>query len=90
MIRSLDLIKDIMNLKNSDLIFGKRFDASLVDASDRVIEQKNYARVVELADTLDLGSSAERCAGSSPVPGTMLPKATPRTRLTTAALCRSL
>lgn len=26
--------------------------------------------MVELADTLDLGSSAERCAGSSPVPGT--------------------
>ena len=31
---------------------------------------KNNARVVKLADTLDLGSSAERCAGSSPVPGT--------------------
>ena len=28
------------------------------------------ARVVELVDTLDLGSSAVRCAGSSPVPGT--------------------
>ena len=26
-----------------------------------------FAPVVELADTLDLGSSAERCAGSSPV-----------------------
>ncbi len=24
-----------------------------------------------MADTLDLGSSAERCAGSSPVPGTI-------------------
>lgn len=32
----------------------------------------DFARVVELADTLDLGSSAERCAGSSPVPGTTL------------------
>ena len=31
-----------------------------------------YARVVELADTLDLGSSAVRCAGSSPVTGTIL------------------
>ncbi len=27
--------------------------------------------MVELADTLDLGSSAERLAGSSPVPGTI-------------------
>ena len=26
-----------------------------------------YAGVVKLADTLDLGSNAERCAGSSPV-----------------------
>ena len=26
-----------------------------------------YAAVVKLADTLDLGSNAERCAGSSPV-----------------------
>ncbi len=26
-----------------------------------------------MADTLDLGSSAERCAGSSPVPGTKFP-----------------
>jgi hypothetical protein len=31
-----------------------------------------YAWVVELVDTLDLGSSAERCRGSSPLPGTML------------------
>ncbi len=28
------------------------------------------AGVVELADTLALGASAARCAGSSPVPGT--------------------
>ena len=26
-----------------------------------------YADMVKLADTLDLGSNAERCAGSSPV-----------------------
>lgn len=71
-----------MNLENPVFIFDRRFDASFVDASDRVFEQKNYARVVELADTLDLGSSAERCAGSSPVPGT--------TSLTAAVLCRSL
>ena len=32
--------------------------------SDR---QFNCAGVVKLADTLDLGSNAERCAGSSPV-----------------------
>ena len=30
-----------------------------------------YARVVELADTLDLGSSISVCAGSSPVTGTI-------------------
>ena len=29
--------------------------------------KKLYAGVVKLADTLDLGSNAERCAGSSPV-----------------------
>lgn len=28
-----------------------------------------YAGVVKLVDTLDLGSSAARCAGSSPVSG---------------------
>lgn len=30
----------------------------------------DVARVVELADTPDLGSGVERRAGSSPVPGT--------------------
>ena len=29
------------------------------------------AGVVELVDTLALGASAARCAGSSPVPGTI-------------------
>lgn len=29
------------------------------------------ARMAELADALDLGSSTARCAGSTPVPGTM-------------------
>ncbi len=77
-----------MNLENPASINGRRFGASLVDASDRVSERIIYARVVELADTLDLGSSAERCAGSSPVPGTTLPKAAPHISL--VALCRSL
>ena len=31
-----------------------------------------YAWVVELVDTLDLGSSAARRRGSTPLPGTML------------------
>ena len=31
-----------------------------------------WARVVKLADTLDLGSSAARREGSNPFPGTML------------------
>ncbi len=35
-----------------------------------------FARVVELADTLDLGSSAERRAGSSPAPGIERPNYT--------------
>ena len=39
-----------------------------VHKSDRVINK--HAHVVELVDTLDLGSSAERRAGSSPVMGT--------------------
>ena len=33
--------------------------------------KKLYAGVVKLADTLDLGSNAERCAGSSPVTRTI-------------------
>lgn len=32
-----------------------------------MFRQFHNAPVVELADTLDLGSNAERCAGSSPV-----------------------
>lgn len=32
----------------------------------------SFARVVELVDTLDLGSSAARCEGSSPFPGKAL------------------
>lgn len=32
-----------------------------------------FAPVVELADTLDLGSNVERCAGSSPVRRTSIP-----------------
>ena len=32
---------------------------------------KTYAWVVELVDTLDLGSSAARCRGSTPLPGTI-------------------
>ena len=32
---------------------------------------------MKLVDTLDLGSSALRCAGSSPVPGISQPKANP-------------
>lgn len=79
---------DRMNWEIPVFISNERFDASLVGASNRGFESKEYARVVELADTLDLGSSAERCAGSSPVPGTTLPKATPHTR--PVALCRSL
>ncbi len=46
-------------------------DRFLGVAVGRFVEKK-CARVVELADTLDLGSSAVRCAGSSPVPGTTL------------------
>ena len=32
---------------------------------------RDQARMVELADTPDLGSGAERCKGSSPFPGTI-------------------
>ena len=35
----------------------------------------NHADMVKLADTLDLGSNAERCAGSSPVIRTNNPTA---------------
>ena len=34
------------------------------------LDYQLHAHVLELVDTLDLGSSAERCAGSSPVMGT--------------------
>ena len=48
-------------------------DKDKIAVITRVIE--NYhARVAELADALDLGSSIERCAGSSPVPGTIKKK----------------
>ena len=41
-----------------------------------ILKIQNYfiecAEVVELVDTLDLGSSAVRCGGSSPLFGTLL------------------
>ena len=83
----LDLTKDIMNLENPEFILGGRFYASSVGAAKRVFERRNYARVVELADTLDLGSSAVRCAGSSPVPGTT-PKALHQTSRMVLCLSR--
>jgi hypothetical protein len=44
-----------------------------LDAESRAADLRDrlYARVVELVDTLDLGSSAERFEGSSPSLGTL-------------------
>ena len=40
--------------------------------SGKLTNSSVFALMVELADTLDLGSSNESCAGSSPVRGTPL------------------
>lgn len=41
------------------------------DQRIKINEASEYAQVVELVDTLDLGSSAGRCGGSSPLLGTI-------------------
>ena len=38
------------------------------------MQSENFARVVELVDTRDLKSLAEKRAGSSPAPGTIFIK----------------
>jgi hypothetical protein len=67
-------LQTLFSIKNSQVVeldrhnLARRYKRKLT-GSNPVLTTKN-AHVVELVDTLDLGSSVERFAGSSPVMGT--------------------